>query len=518
MLQQAIKKVLLLFIIMLLIILPVTSVPSLHAEASKPVHILLLYDSLAKGTSKAGNVEALQRMLATFSVKVTLQSFDTYQKGELDQYSQVIGVHNVPDIAVSNRAFLNDIEEYTGSYLHIGTNAPAIVMNKLRLSLNHINEDTIRLSIDHFSEPSIQADSLSYIVSHSGSSHGLIASRNSDRQSPYGVVGEEMAYVSFFEQGNLSELAIGYVLRDWLGWSEQSSTYVVFKEIYPFSDLIRLEKLADELYEAGIPFIVSVRPVFSNLDYPATKRYLETLKYVQSRNGNVVVNVPVVASTISQLDRDLNKSFELFIDAMAKQGVAPLGIGAEMYWTYDQHYANSGLGLFDTAVLFPNEKLMHKSQVNSSLSFPTSLYSLQLRFLDALEYKETAIADLPMNTAITFDFNDNEQQLVQAVQRLRDSWVTFADLKYGDHTVTTQANTIRSSGGSLYINDQLIDLATAREEVSEEFEYKPKVEKSFERWFNVQNKVFIVIILVTIVAFGGFFIIGHRLYKRKYFK
>ncbi|MCR8842199.1 hypothetical protein NQ117_00735 [Paenibacillus sp. SC116] len=517
MLYKATNKILLLFISMLLVIITIVPAPSVHAEGNKPVRVLLLYDSLARGSAKSGNVEALQHVLAAYSVQVTLQSFDNYKKGELQQYTKVIGIYNVPDIAITNLDFERDFAQYKGEYLHIGTNVPSMVQRKLNLQTQQVKEDTFKLTIDDFSQKAIQTESLTYITAHEGTTYGLISSR-SGLQSPFGVVHKGIAYVPYFEKGNLSELAIGFVLRDWLEWTEQSSTYVVFKEIYPFSNLTRLEQLADELYEAGIPFVVSVRPILINLDYPATKRYFKTLKYVQSRNGNIVVNVPEISAILSPLERDLNKSLGLFIDAMVKEGVAPLGFGAEMYWTYDQYFTNSGLGLFDTAVLFQNEEIKHKAQDNTSKSFSSTLYSSRLEYLEQFDYKETALTELPMNTAITFNFNDNEQELNEAVKWLRDSWVTFADLKYGDHTVTTQANTIRSSGGSLYINDQLIDLASAREEVSEEYEYKPKEQKSFERWFNVQNKVFIVIILVTIVAFGGFFIIGHRLYKRKYFK
>ncbi|TVX93647.1 hypothetical protein [Paenibacillus agilis] len=517
MLFKATNKILLLLMIVLLVMITIVPAPAAHAEADKPVRVLLLYDSLAKGTTKSGNVEALQHVLAAYSVAVTLQSYDNYKQGDLQQYTKVIGIHNVPDIAITNQDFVRDFTQYRGSYLHIGTNVPAMVQSKLNLQTTQVNEDTFKLSIDDFSQQAIQTEVLTYITAHGGTPYGLISSR-SGRQSPFGVGHDGIAYVPYFEKGNLSELAIGYVLRDWLGWTQQSNTYVVFKEIYPFSDLERLEQLSDELYEAGIPFVVSVRPIFINLDYPATKRYFETLKYVQSRNGNLVVNVPEISAILSPLKRDLNNSFEMFIDAMVKQGVAPLGFGAEMYWTYDQYFTNSGLGLFDTAILFGNEEIKHKEQAYTSKSYPSTLYSVQLDFLEQFEYREKALTDFPMNTAITFNFNDNGQELNEAVKWLRDSWVTFADLKYGDHSVVTQANKIRSSGGSLYINDQLIDLASAREEVSEEYEYKPKEQKSFERWFNVQNKVFIVIILVTIVAFGGFFIIGHRLYKRKYFK
>ncbi|MDQ0088003.1 uncharacterized protein YdaL [Paenibacillus anaericanus] len=488
-----------------------------HASKPEPAHVLIIYDSLAKGTSREGNIEALQRLLASFGVKVTETTMDNYKKGTLAKYTSVIAVRNANELTISNTDYIQDFASYEGDYLHIGVQLPSKIQTELNLTIQNANEQFVKLSIGQFSEPTIHVSHMPYIVQAKGSiQYGSISSENNDMDTPYAVRHDGLAYVPYYEKGNLSEIALAYVLKDWLRVTEQGKTYLLFKEVYPFSDLPLLEKLADKLYSAGIPFIVSVRPVFHNTDYPAMQRYLETLKYVQSHNGSILVNTPVVSSTIQEIGPELKAQMELFVDVLADYGIAPLGIGAEMYWTYDQQYSEYGMGSFDSAVLFPNENIRHRSQTDSSKSFSSSVYTIQLDFLEQFEHTGKVIERFPMSTALVYNFFETEAELDQNVQAYIDSWITFDDYKSVPHNVQTQANTISTHNGMLEINGYSVDLNNAYRTVSPEYSYKPEPEKSFETLFSIQNKIFIVLILLTLFAFGIMFIIGYRLYKRKY--
>ncbi|GAB6991097.1 DUF2334 domain-containing protein [Paenibacillus pini] len=515
MFRQMIARV----IMMLLIVVLVVPTSWAMAAESEPTHVLIVYDSLAKGTSKEGNVEALQRLLASDGVRVTLCSLETYQKGTLQQYEKVVGVFNTSDLKISSTDYLSDFAKYDGDYMHIGAMLPAKVQSSLGIRLQMSEGETIRLLMGQFIQESIQVQQLPRIIATTGHTYGNVTSTSMNHATPYGVRNDRYAYIPYFEKGNLSELALSYVLKDWFAIKGDRHQYIVFKDVYPFSDLKLLEHMADRLYDAGIPFMVSVNPVLSNTDYPAMKRYLETLKYVQSRNGSILVNAPFVASPFSHLNRDLGAQMETFIDVLADHGLAPLGIGAEMYWTYDQHYIAKGMKFFDSVVEYPNEKIMYKEQTNTSQPFESSLYSLQPDFLKQYLYKKSKVIDpLPMDTALVFKFFADEKELDRAVQQLADSWVTFADYKYEQHNVATQKNKISSDGGFLHINGQVVALNDAKKSVDSNYTYKQVEKKSFEKWFHVQDRIFIVIILFTIVAFGVLFISGYRLYKRKYFK
>ncbi|MGO4543342.1 hypothetical protein AB4Z29_00900 [Paenibacillus sp. 2TAB23] len=509
------RKVIL-FVMGIIVIFPLPRVLALQYENAAAV--LLVYDSLAIGTENEGNVEALQRLLASFGVKLTVQSQSDYQSEMMYQYEKVISLVNEPELPEASRTYADDLEAYQGDFLYIGGNVPAKVKDKLSLKLQISGQESIRLSVGPFMEQAIQVKQINYIAEAEGKPYGRVVSASNEESSPYGMIRDGIAYVPFFEKGNLSEIAMSYLLKDWLGMTGTSEHYVVFKEIYPFSDLELLVKLADKLYDAGIPFMASVRPVLSNTDYPAMKRYLETLKYVQSRNGTIMIHAPAVASTISELDRDLRGQMESFIDVLAEYGIAPLGMGAELYWSYDSYYVKKAMSLFDSALLFPNEKLMYKSRTNTSQPFASSVYRLQPEDLEAYEYKEKLMKPLPMDTAITFDFFDNEAELNEEVQKLIEGWTTFADYKAGEHTVKTTKNNIASRNGILQINGQSLSLVSERMSIDSDYIYEPEQAVSFEKWFAVQNKLFIGIILIAIAVFAVLFFLGSRMYRRKYYK
>ncbi|OPA79508.1 hypothetical protein BVG16_09430 [Paenibacillus selenitireducens] len=504
----------------LCILIIIGAVPSnyVHALPREPSHVLLIYDGLAIGTSREGNIEALQRMLASYRMQVTISTFDAYKKGMLAQYQKVIVVRNLDDATTTSVDYLHDFEAYKGDYLHIGFHVPAQVQSQLNLHTKITNDQFVQLSIGQWKQRSVRVSHIPYIVQANGRHYGGISSEKGDIHAPYGVRENRFAYVPYYERGNLSELAMAYVLKDWLKVTEQGRTYLLIKEIYPFSDLKLVESMADQLYRAGIPFIVSVRPVFSNTDYPAMKRYLETLKYVQSRNGSILVNAPVVTTTINQAGAKLEDQMELFIDVLANYGIAPLGMGAEMYWSYDQYYVNQGMRFFNSTILFPNESIRYKSQQDESQRFSSSAFSMPLSFLEQFEHADKVIARLPMDVALTYDFDETEDQMNEHMQTLMDRWIHFDDYKIDDHEVKTVTNTVLSRNGLLYINDRSVDMNDAYRHINSEYDYLHEQKKSLATLFNIQNKILIALIIATLLVFGLLFIIGYRLYKDKYIK
>lgn len=505
--------------LMMLIIVLTLAVPGVAAAASdvkQTSQVLLVYDSLALGSQKEGNIEALKRMAAAFGASVTVQSLDQYVPGSISSYEYVIGVRNREDLMTDRGGFLQDLSAYEGAYLHIGANLPGAMRTVLQVKEEKRAQETISLSIGQLAEPSIKVSGGHYITSYEGEGYGTIAMDGQQGTYPYGVRNGSIAYIPYYEKGNLSELALGYLLKDWLKSEKETQLYVLFTEIYPFSDLKALVRMADSLYDAGIPFIVSVRPVFSNTDYPAMKRYLEALKHIQSRNGSVVVQAPNVSATISQDMTTLDLQMAEFINVLADYGVAPLGVGAEMYWIYDQHYMTKGMGAFDSSVLFPNEEVKHMAKVDTTKAFASSLYTVEMSQIEQLQRKELYLEPLPMDTALVLDFPSDEEKLEATIDRLVKEWTSFGDYKNTSHEVMTQKYEIASRGGILYLNGHAVTLNAADRQISSDYEYISKGEKSFEKLFTMQNKILIVLILLSLFIFGCFLVIGYRMYKRKY--
>ncbi|HEY4391134.1 MAG TPA: hypothetical protein VGN02_07270 [Paenibacillus sp.] len=484
------------------------------ARTSSP-SILIIYDSLDVGTEQEGNVEVLKRLLAAFQVQVTVQSIDTYTSGELKGYSGLIEVQNRSDLTDEDSDYFKDLQSYSGDILYIGGSPRSKLIHTLGLQVQAV-EKMADLSIGPFAEKSIHLTSIYNSNAPDVQRYGTL--KVQDANYAYGMSKGGYAYVPFLEKDTLSEMALSYVLKGWLQHGENGHNYLLFKEIYPFSNLPLLERMSDELFEAGIPFIISVHPVFNNTDYPAMKRYINTLKYVQSRNGTILVESPVVATTIQDLDRSLYRQMEHFIDVLAEAGVVPLGMGTEMYWSYDEHFVQEGMSFFDSVVLFPDKRPIHKEELNRSQAFHSSLYSVTQPYLQRYLIDGRMIDPPSMNMAITYDFVQTEEELESLTNQLRNSWINFDDYKNEAHLVTTEANQLGSERGSLVLNGTNIGIQASHVETSSDYEYKQQEQKSFETWFSVQNRIFIIIIFITLFVFSGFLIIGYRMYKRKFYK
>jgi uncharacterized protein YdaL len=492
-------------------------VPKVSAESSPTTpHVLLVYDSLALGTEREGNIYALERILAAFGAQVTVISYDKYEAGTLDNYQKVITIGNADDIPVLPANFTRDMNAYNGENMHIGHGLPTNMQKALAIEELEANQDTVRLAMGDFSQSSISVSNMSYITKSQGKTYGQITSEKQKASFPYGVIQGKNAYIPYMVKGNLSEQAAAYVMKDWLSVTTPSQYYLLLNEINPFSDLEMLNETADRLYEAGIPFIASVQPILNKLDYPATQRYLESLKHLQSRNGSIVVNTPVVASTISQDITVLKTQMSAFLDALAQYNILPTAVGTEMYWTYDQHYSTNGLAFFDSGILFPNKRLMYRAQTNTSSVFTSPVYTIQADELDKFTVGTKILKPFPMNTAIVYPFPEDRIALEAMLDKMISNWTTFADYKNEFHQVRTGKNEMSSRSGHLQINGKAIILNNNFQEIDSEHTYVEETKASLTTLFSVQNKIFIILILSTLLVFMAFLIIGYRMYRRKF--
>lgn len=505
-------SLLLLFNVLLFLCFP----KIISANQAETAPVLIVYDSLAKGTPLEGNIDAIQRILASLNAQVTVTSYDKYDAGMLNKFNKVINISNLEDVSQSPDIFNRDMEGYFGYYMHIGYQLPQHVQQEMGIEVYKQATDTSKITIGQLSQASIMATNILYTTKYNGTPYGTIVSENGKASYPYGVIHGNNAFIPYMVKGNLSELAASFLLKDWLHVTSTGQNYVLLNEIYPFSDLDLLNEAADRLYNAGIPFIASVQPVFSNFQFPAMQRYLETLKHIQSRNGSIVVNAPVVASTISPDIAGLKTQLSSFLDALAEYQIVPLGIGSELYWTYDQHYSEYGLSIFDSGILYDDHNIRHHTQRNNSSVFHSAMYTINGKDLNKYMNSNKLLNSLPMNTAFIYPFPEDRQELEATLDTLLTSWTTFADYKNGEHSVRTEKNELTSHSGHLQINGQPIALNNKLAEIDSDHTYVQEVKKSFTTLFSVQNNIFIVLILATLLIFMVFLIIGYRMYKRKF--
>lgn len=510
-----------LLIAILVLALFVYPKPVAYSSESEPASVLLVYDRLAAGTAKEGNVEAMLKLLSAMGTSVKLTPLEQYQTGMMRKCDRLIVIRNDPDHAIRNERFSNDSSSYSGAYLHLGDNPPALIESKLQLQLSMINARKISLSIGPIERADIAISDMRIPVAvhYTGEYYGTVEATELQQPAPFAVKNDKLAFVPFFEAGTAAEIAMAYVLEDWLEVNVDGEVYVLFKEIYPFTDLEALQTTADRLYESGIPFIYSVRPVFTNTDYPAMQRYLELLKYAQSRNGTILINAPVISSVAGNQEESLHDKMTGFIDLLADHEIVPIGIGADldMFWRNEWDFMKESMSFFDSTVLYQGEGPVNVTQAES-ISFRSSMLSVRWRDLLPLLNTKWLVEELPLHVAITFDFPVDTLEADTILQGLQSSWITFSDYKTRPHQTETEYHELKSENGLLVKDGQAVSLTAAIGDVKSDHEYKEKQEQSLKWLFTVQNNFYLVVIGIALLLFSGLFAAGFRLYRRKFRK
>lgn len=489
---------------------------AVNAEQNRQ-NVLLVYDSYATGTPKEGNVDSLKRLLGGLGVNVTVLDSENYEQGDVDDFTYVIILRNQVAQTAGVDVLMRDIEQYQGKYLHIGINPSKQLVNGLQLTVQSKQSTTVNIIIDGFNDSLLLSKNDVIIQSFSENVHtyGTLESELDGIHAPYGLNNDKYAYLSFYNESDVSEWSAAYILKDWLNISDQGKLHVMLTDVYPFSDFGKLREISDTLYEAGIPFLVSSKPIFNNFDYPAAKRYAETLKYIQSRNGTIIVDTPAVYSANSGDLTILRKNIVSYIDFLVSHEVAPLGATAEMYWFQDKYYMSEGLAFYDSTIMLPNIKVMSNQPTNTVNTFDSSLYSISLDKWKGYASPSQLISDLPLNIVLTLDIDELEG-IDDQLRWLSGAWYQFHDFKSSAHRVTTEKNVITSSQGILQINDAVVAMHRNYTDITSDYTYVEEQDASFETFFTFQNKIFIILIIIILIIFMFLLLIGYRMYRKKY--
>ncbi|MCR2807818.1 hypothetical protein [Paenibacillus soyae] len=494
----------------------------IQAEEQPPRRVLLLFDSLAIGTAREGNVEAMLRLLAVKGLQAKLQRVDEYREGQLAEYRGLVFMANnpKPDGSNARHLYAEDLLRYGLPYLHAGYDLPSAFAERLRLRTALSEAEQAQVTIGPLEgAPLGEAERMPYISDSQGTPYGSVAWPSSGKQAPFAVLEQGIAYAPVFVAGAASELAMAYMLKDWLGDSRTGSAHLLLKEIYPFTDLALLQATADALYDAGLPFIYSVRPVFANTDFPAMRRYLEVLKYAQSRNGTIFAEAPVVSGAAGIQTSPIKEKMAGFLNLLAESSIVPLGVGADagLYLRNEGQFAEEGMAFFRSSALYPDSDAFYLEQAELNTTFPESMLCVRWDELEPY-WKDRSSATLPVDVAMYADFFTDAAGMESALRRWKSDWIVFADFKKGRHLTRTEAYSLESSQGTLAINGSPIGLNDAVRAVSADYAYREEERKSLERLFTVQNYVYVTVICFSLIVFGVFLLIGVRLYRRKFMK
>lgn len=335
--------------------------PTVNTQAQS-ADVLLVYQTQEEQTVLGDLIAACGKTVA--SVRA-----DAYTKDLAKEYSALVTTSPIP---------LGDAEYpvlCVGSAFSSNTEVTFLSVSKV----------SVGMSYDGYTQPVRYEEEITLISDYTGRSVATLA-LSMGRSYPFAVIGARQTYVPYYRGDDLSTVALGSVISGYLGKSQQDGVmYVLIDSVHPFSDLTMLCSLADVFYENAIPFIVRIMPGYDNLEYPAFLRYMQTLRYIQSRNGTVVLHEPLVAEYETERE-PLAAKMERFTSTLQDNGVK---------W----------------------------------MDMSLSPYPFTLDDIERIQSGTKNFGVLPFDAVIVSPIPKTEQELVDTVSRLNRKWLSIGDYK-----------------------------------------------------------------------------------------
>ena len=237
------------------------------------------------------------------------------------------------------------------------------------------------LGVYNNSQSIVLLNGITYISEYIGTPVGTL--RLEGEEYPLGIMTDKIMYAPYFCMEDISVFAAGQMLNKCFGKRDGGKMYVMIDEVYPFENPDMLELTAEKLYESGIPFMLTVMPLYENTDYPSFTRFCNALKYARSRSGSLLMHDPIVKDYDTDgedLETKLSKAF----------------------------------GAYDA----------NGVDVKEQTFFP---YEVSGKMLAGIKPENELFISLPIASVIRFGVFEDEEELDSAIETLNSKWLQIGD-------------------------------------------------------------------------------------------
>ncbi|WP_414150268.1 DUF2334 domain-containing protein [Acetobacterium carbinolicum] len=512
------KRNIFVFIALILMVLqmPVTygkESVSQQNSTMKTKDVLLIYDQLAVDTVYQSNLFTIQTLLSTLSQSAEITSMDDYSDGRLSAYQKLIILKNTKN-PITNLAFIADCQNYSGVTLYIGFAAPELIPELDNFLISRQLGRTVSLSINELVFDSIWVDDLRVIDEPSGP--GEVTIGVGLATYPFSKTVGRLTYVPTFVGDPGFALGLGEILSDLFGLGTSTHMTLLIPDIYPFSDLNMVIKTSDAFYANGIPFTLGVVPLDENMDFPAMARFYQVLRYVQSRNGTIILHRPSPI-TVSDGNTVLSQKMHAVITKMVKNGVYPLGLATEESLFFDEVSRVNPLNLFSSGIILPDDSTAESGRKETWALRFVSL-GISLETIENTSSRNRNFGYYPVNTTIVLPLPENEAALDAQLKIINDKWLSLTDYKDLNNYWTIGQNAVSSSPVGIRLNGRPVSLSYDEEPIAEYYRYQETPEYSLEKIFTTGNAFLLTVVGIIIVLFTVIVVFSRRVYLNKFRK
>lgn len=316
-------------------------------------------------------LSVLSKLLTACNKTVDAVLEDNYTEGQVKDYDYIV---------TSSQLVLDDAYKNEKCPLLVGgdfRSVPGVATE----TLNSVSLGITWLT--YTQTPSIESK-VTLIVDHNGREYGKI-DLSMERSYPFAIMSDDAWYAPYYNDKDISILALGGLMQEYFGVQKDGTMYLLLNESYPFSDFGSLCDAAECFYDNALPFLIRIMPVYDNLDYPAFLRYAQVLRYMQSLNGTIVLNDPLVAER--EMEREpLEAKMQRFYTVLDEQ---------ELHW-------------------FPME---------------FKPYEITLDQLFRIQSSEKSFGTFPFDTMIVLSLPNTAEELDEIIDSINSKWLSIGNYR-----------------------------------------------------------------------------------------
>ena len=316
----------------------------------------------------------------------------------------------------------------------------------------------------------------------------------------------------------LAQAAVIKELADWL-WpytdlAPDYNQYLVLDSVYPFMDAGALLDQVNALIEEGLPFVISVMPLYENTSYPAMTQFCQVLQYAQQNGGFIVMHAPIIQAVAPDMDEMHAVMTEALVGYL-NQGVYPLGLEVPMRWTYDDFFLEI-MRRYRTVFVYDDG-------TNSGFSLDAGQNQLygnahQL-VMPVIELDDTRASYLTCySSAVYLDASQTGvEQIHELAALMKNERVPFQNLWELTHSVWGNDVSLRYESAVLRLNGEAVAITYEPTPYDEDYDYQRDIIQRVTISIQSQNKVLQALTVIVVVMFAMFMLHLRRLNKRSFF-
>lgn len=349
-------------IISILLIAAVILMPAHNPTHADSGNVLLVYNDKEE-------MEVISNLIKACGMTPSPVDSVEYSSDMIDDYEYVVLQDAAPfkDVLQSGKSLV-----CLGDDFKVIPGAQVNVMNRKTHAELNVYENNQSIILD---------EGFSYISAYEGETVGNIRFEGID--TPMGVITDKIMFAPYFSKDDITAFAVAKMLNQYFQKFDGGKMYIMIDEVYPFDDINMLELIADKFYDNGIPFVMSIMPVYQNTDYPSFKRYTSALRYIQSKNGSLIMHEPIMTGNElvgDEIDVRMEKAFNTFEENDVH--------------VYEQ-------------TLFP--------------------YEVSLESLTGIHPQNELFISLPIDTVIKLNVFKDEAELDAALEMINSKWLQIGD-------------------------------------------------------------------------------------------